>query len=1281
MFYDDGGADGKVTKGLTGTVTFVPGRENTAVELNTQGTFSIGSGNMSVYNGQEVNADNLLNSYSTTTGPVELISKSEDGSLTVYYKGNAYSTTLDGWAISVSLHEKTPFVVDSVVATPQTDNVNRNMTDAVMQQLKVSVSGDKEPISISSVKFNTTGTTSISDIAGANLYYTGHTATFSADNKLVALTSVADGENEMTLSTPLEIADNGDYYLWLTYDVAADAATGNKLVAQATVVAQGENNITVTGNAAEREVVAGIKGTYTIGASAEADFPTFAAATEAMSNGVEGAVRFEVEDGTYAENIVISKVRGTSEQNTVTFVSKSGDRTKVIITGSGYSAPDYGEMKKGMVFVETTPWITFQSMSFIPSSQSYPYAVHIYNQSRHFTLKDSYLKAELVTSGYSGMNLFKSENIGTLEDKGGVNNDYLTIEGNEFYGGYIAVAATGPSPVAVPDAKCYTIVGNTISEPRSKGIYITDIENALIQGNKISQSTTTATNYNSIDIYRNSGKFVVRNNVITHTHDYYSQGIYMRQGCEGPSADTPALVYNNSIVINNASSGSVAGLQVTADAKNIAFYNNTVRVSGTNGYVYYTAGNNNRYTGITLQNNLLQNFTTNGKLAYINSADDANALIMTNNALYAASGTLFEDHAATIDELNALDNKQNNFVEQAEFLSDVDNHLLSAGNLNAGVPVEFITTDADGVNRDATTPTIGAFEFVEVVEEKPEIVEGYPTVTEVAETTATVKSKWTVGGKLYYKAEAVTEPAGAPSLKAVSVDDLKATEGVDITADTEVSTAITELTPATTYKVYLMVVSALGVESDVVETEEFTTLRHIDTLKVTLDKVAAIINAGESATITPVVTGGDVPYTYEWTDQMNNVVGSEATLTVSPDYSYGYRLTVTSADGQTVKTKTGVRVLGEAVVATMDDNYLADESHWAYDATEESMVEDGFYSGSYYFNSGAMPEYNYWYGYSLSNETATNFSALTDQWHSAVGEGHNGSSNFAIAFPEGQFVEITNSADGDILNGVYVSNTAYAYNGMANGDGFATAFTQGSWFKLTAVGFNGETETGSVDFYLADYQGENVLDHYILDTWQWMDLRPLGKVTKVRFTIDGSDKGDYGLNTAAYFAMDDFNCERDMTEATRVLKTGNRTIDLAELFTFDENGSTLLYGLEDVGVVNVSGAPAMLNIEGDDMDIALGEGGMLNVNGKVDGAEHKVIVSLTQQGKTQYVALTIRLDNITGIDGIAVENGKIVEERQYVNVAGQVSERPFSGLNIVVTRYTDGSTSAVKAVF
>ena len=50
----------------------------------------------------------------------------------------------------------------------------------------------------------------------------------------------------------------------------------------------------------------------------------------------------------------------------------------------------------------------------------------------------------------------------------------------------------------------------------------------------------------------------------------------------------------------------------------------------------------------------------------------------------------------------------------------------------------------------------------------------------------------------------------------------------------------------------------------------------------------------------------------------------------------------------------------------------------------------------------------------------------------------------------------------------------------------------------------------------------------------------------------------------------------------------------------------------------------------------------------------------------------------------AVDNNlavKTVAATQYVNLAGQTSNRPFDGMNVVVTRYSDGTTTTSKVVF
>jgi len=54
------------------------------------------------------------------------------------------------------------------------------------------------------------------------------------------------------------------------------------------------------------------------------------------------------------------------------------------------------------------------------------------------------------------------------------------------------------------------------------------------------------------------------------------------------------------------------------------------------------------------------------------------------------------------------------------------------------------------------------------------------------------------------------------------------------------------------------------------------------------------------------------------------------------------------------------------------------------------------------------------------------------------------------------------------------------------------------------------------------------------------------------------------------------------------------------------------------------------------------------------------------------------VNNTTGIENVTAH--KEVAAVRYFNVAGQESETPFSGVNIVVTTYTDGTTSTVKVV-
>ena len=94
---------------------------------------------------------------------------------------------------------------------------------------------------------------------------------------------------------------------------------------------------------------------------------------------------------------------------------------------------------------------------------------------------------------------------------------------------------------------------------------------------------------------------------------------------------------------------------------------------------------------------------------------------------------------------------------------------------------------------------------------------------------------------------------------------------------------------------------------------------------------------------------------------------------------------------------------------------------------------------------------------------------------------------------------------------------------MRDGDMFARKFHNGDWFKLTVHGYlHGAPKTDSASVYLADFLFPDTSMNYISNTWQWVNLLPLGDVDSLDFSLSSTDNGSFGMNTPAYFCIDNF---------------------------------------------------------------------------------------------------------------------------------------------------------------
>lgn len=225
-------------------------------------------------------------------------------------------------------------------------------------------------------------------------------------------------------------------------------------------------------------------------------------------------------------------------------------------------------------------------------------------------------------------------------------------------------------------------------------------------------------------------------------------------------------------------------------------------------------------------------------------------------------------------------------------------------------------------------------------------------------------------------------------------------------------------------------------------------------------------------------------------------------------------------------------VTGISGVATFENLTLAAESYW--NGTDDKL---SFVSGQYKFENGhevyVYPEYNYdyCYGFYYTNMTSTTFGGdyTTEQYKSCVGHGADNSANYATYNVNDwtpKYLEVLGSEDGDVVKGFYVTNAASAYTAMTT-DGImygTRKFGEGDWFMLTVTGYDAEgNTTGTKDFYLADLRDADKA--YIINDWRYVDLSGLGKVKKLGFTMSSSDNGEYGMNTPAYFCVDNVGAE------------------------------------------------------------------------------------------------------------------------------------------------------------
>lgn len=213
-------------------------------------------------------------------------------------------------------------------------------------------------------------------------------------------------------------------------------------------------------------------------------------------------------------------------------------------------------------------------------------------------------------------------------------------------------------------------------------------------------------------------------------------------------------------------------------------------------------------------------------------------------------------------------------------------------------------------------------------------------------------------------------------------------------------------------------------------------------------------------------------------------------------------------------------------VSTFESLTLANDSFW--DGSDQPLGAT-FSNGNALFPNFFDTSYGgYWTGgWAYSNMTDTITPDYNNIYSAIPGKGYNGSNNFILG-QQNSMIKLTGKALGKMVQGFYITNSTYASYSLRDGDFVCKKFGGATgkdkdFFKLKIQKYyGGVLSNDSVVFYLADYRSDDSTKDYIVKDWRWVDLSSLGNVDSLTFELISSDNGQFGMNTPAFFCMDNF---------------------------------------------------------------------------------------------------------------------------------------------------------------
>ena len=226
--------------------------------------------------------------------------------------------------------------------------------------------------------------------------------------------------------------------------------------------------------------------------------------------------------------------------------------------------------------------------------------------------------------------------------------------------------------------------------------------------------------------------------------------------------------------------------------------------------------------------------------------------------------------------------------------------------------------------------------------------------------------------------------------------------------------------------------------------------------------------------------------------------------------------------------------------------------------------------GNMLMNFGWDTTYKYWSGnwaLSYMHYNKVEESNMDKHLFSAItGTGaRNSEKIFAIGQNNAKLTSLNAKMLG--VMSMEITNSTYAYNSMKFGDAFAKTFKAADKDSLILVisTFMKGQKMESKRVVLADFRYLDTTKNFLLDTWQKVNF--IQSNDSVTFEMVSSDNGTWGMNTPAFFAMDNlevlYAAGVEKTQVTRLNAFPN---PVKNILNFSTNAT-----LKNIDIFNFEG--------------------------------------------------------------------------------------------------------------